>query len=354
MTARDVDLLAISPSDDLRYLVGFSPTADERPCMLLLGQDDLVFLVPSLNAEQARAALPAVRFATWEDADGAGNALRQAIGSFKLPSSASASVGVDVTMRADFLLLLQEIVLSAQWVSASLVLTELRLQKDADELEALLASARTADAAMAAALDACVEGVRELDVAEAAAAAFRRAGCEEVAFTSVASGPNGAYPHHHSGSRRLLRDDAVTIDLGGRLHGYASDITRTAHIGSPGKRYTLVHSVVEEAVQAGIDAVRPGATCASVDRSTRAVIEAAGFGDYFVHRTGHGLGLSGHEPPWIMGGEERALEAGMVFSIEPGIYLPGELGVRLEEIVHLTELGCRVLSDLPRDLSIVP
>ncbi len=352
MTVRDIDLLAVSPSDDLRYLVGFSPTADERPCMLLLGQDDIVLLVPSLNAEQARAALPTVRFVTWEDADGAGGALREAIGPFKLPPG--VRVGVDATMRADFLLLLQQIVPSARWVSASLVLTELRLRKDADELEALLASARTADAAMAAALDACAEGVRELDVAEAAAAAFHRAGCEEVAFTSVASGPNGAYPHHHSGSRRLLRGDAVTIDIGGRLHGYASDITRTAHIGPPSKRYALVHSVVEEAVQAGIDAARPDATCASVDRSTREVIEAAGFGDYFVHRTGHGLGLSGHEPPWIMDGEERALEPGMVFSIEPGIYLPGELGLRLEEIVYLTELGCRVLSDLPRDLRIVP
>lgn len=207
---------------------------------------------------------------------------------------------------------------------------------------------------MSAALASCVEGVQELGVAEAAAAAFRRAGCQEVAFTSVASGPNGAYPHHHSGSRRLLRGEAVTIDLGGRLDGYASDITRTVHIGSPGERYALVHSVVEEAVRAGLDAARPGVTCASVDRATREVIEAAGFGDYFVHRTGHGLGLSGHEPPWIMDGEELVLEPGMVFSIEPGIYLPGELGVRLEEIVYLTERGCGVLSGLPRDLSIVP
>lgn len=352
MAARDIDLLAVSPSDDLRYLAGFSPTADERPCMLLLGRDDMVLLVPSLNAEQARAALPALPFVTWEDADGAGGALREAIGSFELRSE--ASVGVDATMRADVLLLLQQIAPATRWVSAALVLSELRLRKDAEELEALLASAHTADTAMTAALDACVEGVRELDVAEAAAAAFRQAGCEEVSFTSVASGPNGAYPHHHSGSRRLARGDGVTIDLGGRLHGYASDITRTAHIGPPGKRYALVHAVVENAVQAGIDAVRPGATCASIDRAARKVIDAAGFGDYFVHRTGHGLGLSGHEPPWIMDGEERALEPGMVFSIEPGIYVPGELGVRLEEIVQLTELGCRVLSDLPRDLRIVP
>jgi Xaa-Pro aminopeptidase len=206
---------------------------------------------------------------------------------------------------------------------------------------------------MEAALAACTPGASELHVADAAAAAFRQAGAEEVSFTSVASGPNGAFPHHHSGARALQVGDAITIDLGGRRRGYASDLTRVAYIGTPTERHAAVYAAVEQGVQAALAAVRPGASCADVDRAARDVIEAAGFGEYFIHRTGHGLGLSGHEPPSIMAGEERELVPGMVFSIEPGIYLPGEFGIRLEEIVAVTESGCRILSALPRDVHLV-
>jgi Xaa-Pro aminopeptidase len=349
MRSQGVDLLAVAPSDDLRYLLGFSPTADERPCMLFVGADRELFVVPSLNAEQARAAVPDVELSTWADEEGADSALGAAVAALGRPRR----VAVDATMRADFLLLLRRFVTDAELTTATAVVGELRLRKDAAELEALEASARTADTAIEASLAACAAGARELEIAEAAASGFRRAGCEEVLFTSVASGPNGAFPHHHSSSRALQPGDGVTIDIGGRLAGYPSDLTRTAHVGEPSERYARVHAVVEEAVQAGIAAARPGATCGSVDLAAREVIAAAGFGEYFVHRTGHGLGVSGHEPPWIMAGDERRLEPGMVFSIEPGIYVPNELGVRLEEIVVLEEDRARILSALPRDLKIV-
>jgi Xaa-Pro aminopeptidase len=339
-----VDLLAVPPSDDLRYLVGFSPTPDERACMLLLGRDDAVFLVPSLNAAQSREALPTLRFVEWADEAGPETALREAIG----PFAAARRTAVSATMRADFLLLLQSALSGSDFASADPVVGELRMRKDEGELATLQASAATADAAMTAALGACAAGVRERDVAEAAAAAFRTAGADEVSFTSVASGPNAAFPHHHSGERELRPGDAVTIDLGGLLGGYASDLTRVAHVGQLSERYRLVHETVEQAVQAALAAARPGATCADVDRAAREVIDRAGFGPYFVHRTGHGLGLTGHEPPSIMAGEQRELEPRMVFSIEPGIYLPGEFGVRLEEIVVTTESGCRILSTLER------
>ena len=196
-------------------------------------------------------------------------------------------------------------------------------------------------------------GATELDVAEAAAAAFRAKGCEEVLFTIVAGGPNGAFPHHHSGRRALDAGDAVVIDIGARLNGYASDITRMAFVGAPNERYLEVHRVVEAAVQAGLGATRAGATCHDVDAAARGAIEEAGFGEYFVHRTGHGLGLSVHEPPWIMRGEDVELRVGMVHSIEPGIYLPGEFGVRLEEIVHVTADGCERFSRLSREPHVV-
>ncbi|HEY1479291.1 MAG TPA: M24 family metallopeptidase, partial [Gaiellales bacterium] len=192
--------------------------------------------------------------------------------------------------------------------------------------------------------------VTELVVAERTAAAFRDAGCEETLFTLVASGPNGAFPHHHTGSRVLQEGDAVVLDLGGRLDGYPSDITRMAFVGEPSERYLEVHGVVDRAVRAGLAAARPGARCEEVDAAARGVIEQAGFGEYFVHRTGHGLGLSVHEAPWIMRGATEELRPGMVHSIEPGIYLPGEFGIRLEEIVQITETGCEVFSGLPRDV----
>jgi Xaa-Pro aminopeptidase len=309
----------------------------------------VVFVVPSLNAEQARAAVPALELRPWADEDGADAALRDAVADLGRPGR----VAVDATMRADFLLLLRRFVGDAELTTAEGVVGELRLRKDADELEALQASARAADAAMRSALAACAAGARELEVAEAVAAAFRGAGCEEVLHTSIASGLHGAFPHHHFGPRELQRGEGVTIDIGGRLEGYPSDITRTAHVGGPSERYAQVHAVVERAVQAGLDAARPGATCGSVDKAARDVIETAGFGEFFVHRTGHGLGVSVHEPPWLMAGDERRLEPGMVFSIEPGIYVPGELGVRLEDIVVLEADGPRILSALPRDLTIV-
>ena len=229
----------------------------------------------------------------------------------------------------------------------------MRVVKSADELRLLQVASDAGDAAMRAALAACRPGVTELEVAEAASAAFRAAGAEEVDFTVVGSGPNGAYPHHHTATRALADGDAIVIDIGARTGGYMSDLTRMAFVGEPTERYLEVHRTVEAAVQAGLAAARPGATCHEVDAAARTAIEDAGFGEYFVHRTGHGLGISIHEPPWIMRGEDVRLEAGMVHSIEPGIYLPGEFGIRLEEIVHITDDGCERFSALPREVHVV-
>jgi Xaa-Pro aminopeptidase len=205
---------------------------------------------------------------------------------------------------------------------------------------------------MQAAFAALAPGATELAVGDAVARAFA-AGGSTLEFAIVGGGPNGAYPHHHTGPRPLQTGDAVVVDIGGRLDGYVSDITRMAFIGEPTERYREIHAVVEAAVVAGMAAAKPGATCAEVDAAARGVITDAGYGDHFVHRTGHGLGLSVHEPPWIMRGYDVELRPGVVHSVEPGIYLPGELGVRLEEIVHVTESGCERFSALPRDVHVV-
>ena len=345
-----IDLVALAPSDNLRYVMGFSPVADERACMLLVTSRSALVLMPSLNAEQAVSEAPEVELVTWDDDAGPVAALQ---GALKRVGGDSARRGAaDPEMRADHLLLLQETTPDTSFVAASVAVAPLREVKSADELRELQAAALAADEAVRAAFAACRPGATELEVAESAAAAFRGAG-SEVLFTMVGGGPNGAYPHHHTGGRRLEAGDPIVIDLVGRLGGYASDITRMAFVGPPSERYLEVHGVVEAAVQAGLAAARPGATCHEVDAAARGVIADAGFGKRFVHRTGHGLGLSVHEPPWIMRGEDVELRQGMVHSIEPGIYLPGEFGVRLEEIVHVTADGCERFSGLSRDLHVV-
>ncbi|MBI4278077.1 MAG: aminopeptidase P family protein [Armatimonadetes bacterium] len=344
------DLMAIPPGDNLIYLLGFTPIPDERPCYLLVTPAAAAFLVPSLNAEQAKVHTTLPLFA-YADADGPQAALAQAAAHLKLRSPRRLAAGE--TMRADHLLLLMETWGVARPALASDLIAPMRARKDPAEIEILHRSAATADAATEAAFRACRPGATELDVADAAASAFREAGAEEVCFTLIASGPNGAFPHHHTGARRLQAGDAVGIDLGGRLGHYSSDITRMAVLDDPSPRYQKVHATVEAAVQAAMAAAKPGVPARQVDRAARKVIEEAGFGEFFVHRTGHGLGLADHEPPYITGTNPEPLEVGVVFSIEPGIYLPGEFGVRLEEIVVMTERGAERFSALPREVRVI-
>ena len=350
MFSRGFDVSAIAPSDNLRYLLGFCPKGDERACMLLVTATGAAMLMPSLNAEQTAAEAPELELIRWSDDAGPVDALRTALE--RVEGRSAQRVAADPEMRADHLMLLQKTLPAARTETATLVLGPLREAKEPDELDVLQRSADVADQAVQAAFAACAPGVTELAVAEAAAQAFL-AGGSTPEFTIVGGGPNGAFPHHHTGSRALQHGDAVVIDIGGRLGGYVSDITRMAFIGEPTERYREVHGIVEAAVVAGMAAAKPGATCAEVDAAARGVIADAGYGDYFVHRTGHGLGLSVHEPPWIMRGYDVELRPGVVHSVEPGIYLPGEFGVRLEEIVHVTQTGCERFSSLPRDVHVV-
>ncbi len=351
MAEQRIDLLAVSPGDDMRYLLGHSPLADERPCYLLVGVDRAVFVVPSLNAAQAAAHVTAPTF-TYTDADGpaaAMDAARRALG-----GGSPSALAVDDAMRADFVLALTASYPDARVSLASQVLAPLRMRKSPEEIAVLVRSGRHADQAVRDAWAACRPGVAELEVADAAAASFRKSGSQEVLVTLVASGPNGAFPHHHAGTRALRPDEPVIIDFAGRLDGYASDITRMAYLGRPSSRYQEVHRTVEAAVAAALAVIRPGVPLGDVDRAARGVIERAGFGEYFTHRTGHGLGLSIHEPPSVTHLNTTPIEEGFVFSVEPGIYLPEEYGVRLEEIVYVTRDGAHVLSELPRDAHRVP
>jgi Xaa-Pro aminopeptidase len=348
MKTAGVDLLGLPPSDDLFYLVNYSPHADERPCYLLLTSGDAVFVVPELNAGQARAHITAP-FLTYTDAEGPADALRQAHDRI----GAAKRVCVGDTMRADFVLLLQERWPKSAFVPGAAVMAPVRMIKTAEEVAAMRRSAATADVAVDAAFAASKPGATEVAVARAVADAFAAQGAGHGGPAIVGGGPNAAFPHHASSSRPLRAGEAVLVDLGGKLEGYASDITRMAHLGPPPAKYREVHEAVERAVRAGIDAVKPGAPLSGVDKAARKVIDDAGYGKFFTHRVGHGIGITGHEPPSVTNMNDMPMQEGMTFSVEPGIYLEGEFGVRLEEIVVVTAGGGERLSGLPRELRIL-
>jgi Xaa-Pro aminopeptidase len=229
----------------------------------------------------------------------------------------------------------------------------LRAVKDAHELDRLAAAGAAADSTFEAILAVPFAGRRETDVAADLAGLLREYGHEQVDFTVVGSGPNGANPHHEAGPRTIEPGDTVVLDFGGLMHGYGSDTTRTVTVGEPGDEVRAVHAVVRRAQQAAFEAVRPGVTCEEIDRVARQAITEAGYGEQFIHRTGHGIGVTTHEPPYIVAGERQPLVPGMCFSIEPGIYLPGRFGVRIEDIVTVTRNGGRRLNNTSRDLHVV-
>ena len=305
--------------------------------------------MPELEAESARQYTD-IEFYNWSDATGPLKAVDEIL--TDLRGFSYRTMVIDDTMRADHAALIQDKLLNSNRLFTASTIGTLRMQKDATEQDILRINAHQADIAMRKAWDIIKPGLTEENIALAIQKSFSDQGALPQ-FSIVASGSNSAFPHHQTGSRKLKEGDAIVIDLGGKFEGYASDITRMSSIGAPPKDYALIHQIVEDAVCAAMAAARPGQIAKNVDRAAREVIEKAGFGKYFVHRTGHGLGSEIHEPPFITSTSETILEPGMVFSIEPGIYMPDNFGVRLEEIIILTDSGPEILSQISRELKVI-
>ncbi len=346
MRATGADLVALGPGPHMQWLVGFVPHADERPCLLLVGPEREAFLMPALNAVGSRQHTD-IRFFEWSDEAGPAAALSAALE--HLGTTDATRVVVDESMRASFALLVLDTLRGAAHAFTEETSGALRQLKDADEQAEIRRNAGIGDRAMQALQAAARPGMTERALAAIARSVFEAGGAAPL-FTIVGSGPNGAAPHHQTGARPLAVGDAVVVDIGARQGSYSSDITRMLAVERPPEGYPEVHGIVDTAVKAALAATRPGVPAKSVDAAARNRIAEAGYGDYFVHRTGHGLGLEGHEPPYLTATSETVLEAGMVFSIEPGIYLPGRFGIRLEEIVILHDHGPEILSGLSRDL----
>lgn len=342
--------LVITPGYDLRYLVGSRAQTFERLTALVLpANGDPAMVVPRLELaalKESAVTELGVAVADWVDGENPYRLVADMVG--------GGPVAVTDSMPALHLLPLAEL-LGVVPVLATDVLRRLRMIKDAAEIDALRKAGAAIDRVHARVPEFLVPGRTEADVATDIAEAIVAEGHSEVAFIIVGSGPHGADPHHECSDRVLKAGDIVVVDIGGPYDpGYNSDCTRTYSIGEPEPEVARRYAVLQRAQQAAVAAVRPGVTAEQVDAAARDVLAAEGMGEAFVHRTGHGIGLSVHEEPYIVAGNNLPLEAGMAFSVEPGVYFPGQWGARIEDIVIVTEDGALSVNNQPHDLVVVP
>ncbi|MBQ0897573.1 aminopeptidase P family protein [Micromonospora sp. U56] len=348
--AAGLDALLLTPGSDLRYLTGYDAHAGERlTCLLLPAEGEPTLIVPALERPAAEASpAPATGVRIVDHADGTDP--------YPLVTAALggpvAAVGLADRMWAEQVLALRAALPGATQRLAGEVLRELRVRKSPAEVAALAEAGAAIDAVHARMGEWLRPGRTEAEVASDIDAAIRAAGHATVDFVIVAAGPNGASPHHGTSDRPIQAGEPVVVDIGGTMpSGYCSDSTRTYLAGGRAPaEFTDYYQVLHAAQRAAVAAVRPGVTAEAVDAAAREPITAAGYGDAFLHRTGHGIGLDGHEEPYVVAGNSRPLEPGMAFSIEPGIYLAGRHGARIEDIVVCTTDGVHRLNTTPTEL----
>jgi Xaa-Pro aminopeptidase len=347
--ACSLDAIVVAPSADLSYLLGYDPIPLPRPTLLVVRPDrDPALLVPELERALAvdAGSVGIVELVPWSD-----GADPYTAATALLPPA--GRIGLSDRIWGKHVLGLQAAAPSLTWASASGVLAPLRARKDPDELDALRRAGAAADATADEIRTLPFAGRTERQVAVDLRRLLLEHGHDTAEFTIVGSGPNGASPHHEAGDRMITAGDPVVLDFGGSVDGYFSDTTRTVVVGEPPDGFEDVFALVHEAQDAAAGAARPGIAIQEIDRAARAVIKAGGFGERFIHRTGHGIGLEVHEPPYAVEGDETILEPGMTFSVEPGIYLEGRFGVRIEDIVAVTDDGVERLNRSTRDLAVV-
>jgi Xaa-Pro aminopeptidase len=350
-----VDALLVSLGADLPWLSGYEAMPLERLTMLVVPADSAATLVvPALEAPRVVADEVLFQMRVWAEAEDPVSIVAGLVG-------ARGYLAVSDRTWATFVLSLQASLPTARWCPASRVTAALRAVKDPFEVAALLAAGEAADR-VAVALQAGEVGLigrTEAEVSAELGSRLLAEGHQSVNFAIVGSGPNSASPHHDAGSRRIAAEELVVCDFGGKLAagegepGYCSDITRTVVTGEPAIEVAEAYSVLRQAQSTGVSAAIVGRPAAAVDAAAREVIAGAGHGEHFIHRTGHGIGLEEHEHPYLVVGNDAPLVAGNAFSVEPGIYLPGRWGMRLEDIVVATDTGPKPLNRADHDLAVV-
>jgi Xaa-Pro aminopeptidase len=348
--AAGLSALLLTPGPDLRYVTGYDAKQLERlTCLAVPANGDPFLLVPRLELAAAQAS-PAsglgIETATWGETDDPFGIVKDRLGTLE-------SVWLSDRMWALHVLKFRDAFPAARQELASTVLSPLRIRKTAAEVSALREAGQAIDRVHARVPEWLIPGRTERQVGATIAEAILAEGHANVDFVIVGSGPNAASPHHELSDRVLRDGDVVVVDIGGTMpSGYCSDCTRTYAIGRPPAGFTAYYDVLKDAQDSACEAVRPGIAAQDIDRAARDIIAKAGYGEWFIHRTGHGIGLEAHEDPYIVEGNTTALAPGMAFSVEPGIY-PGPHGARIEDIVVCTGDGHERLNNAPRDLVIV-
>lgn len=354
--AAGLDALLLTPGADLLYLTGYAARAGERlTCLVLPSAGPATLVVPQLERPAAEAS-PArgTGVSIVDVADGGdpypvvARALSDALG------RAPRHVGLGNRMWAEQVIALRDALPAAELALAGNVLRALRMRKSPAEIVALRRAAGAIDRVHARMSEWLRPGRTEAAVGRDIADGILAEGHAEVAFVIVAAGANGASPHHDTSQRVIARGDPVVVDIGGVMpDGYYSDCTRTYVLGEPPADFHAYYKSLQAAQLAGVEAVAPGVLAQDVDAACRELLTAAGYGEQFIHRTGHGIGLDGHEDPYLVGGNTERLQPGMAFSIEPGVYLPGRHGARIEDIVVCTDDGVERLNTLPTDVVVL-
>lgn len=359
LRANGAGALVLGVGADLRYLTGYAAHALERPTILILPTSGPPTLVaPRLEAMEAGAS-PAARarlieVAPWDETDDPYRLVASRTG-----VAASGRLLVDPGLPALHLLALQRTLPGCAFGLATEVTRPMRAIKSAGEIDRLRAAAHAADRVIGEIAAGRLIGRTEADVSREVRERLVAAGHEAASFAIVAAGPNGASPHHEAGERVIAAGDPIVLDIGGTVDGYGSDITRMVWVtggegaSGPTAEFLAAFDLVRRAHADATAAIRPGARCGDLDAVARGVIRASGHGDAFIHRLGHGIGLDGHEEPYLVAGNQERLESGNAFSIEPGVYFEGRFGIRIEDIAVCTDTGSDVLNEAPRDLLVV-
>ncbi|MBM3153592.1 MAG: aminopeptidase P family protein [Chloroflexi bacterium] len=348
-----LDAIVLNAGPSLVYLTGLHFHLSERPVAVIFtaGQDPVVIL-PELEMRKL-SGLPVKAFPYPENPAAWDGTFRAAVTSLGLDGK---RIGVEPRqMRLLEFRYVKSGASEADFPDASDVVSRLRVRKDADEVAAIRKAVRVAQSALEATLPLIKTGMTEKEISGELVVQLLRHGSQSaMPFAPIVSGgPNAANPHATPSDRKIHPGDLLVVDWGAAVDGYVSDLTRTFAVGEVDEEYRRIHQIALEANAAGRAACKPGAPCLAVDKAARAVIEKAGYGQYFTHRTGHGIGMEGHEEPYIRGDNAQPLEPGMAFTVEPGIYLPERNGVRIEDNVVITEEGPECLSDMAREIQVV-
>ena len=337
--------LVTAPSS-IAYLIGYETQPGERLLLLKVAADGRHQLYLNQLFPQASGLADDIEIVTYRDGEPVISWLAQSL--------APGKTGIDKVWPSHFLLDLMVARQDLQPVNAAYLVDDLRAIKSPEEQELMREASALNDQATLALINLVADGLPESEMVSELAGIYQRLGCQGFSFEPIiAYGANGADPHHETNDDRPQSGDSVVIDIGSSYKGYCSDMTRTVFYGEPDEESRRVYETVRQAQEAAIKAVRPGVTFASIDRAARQVIEQAGYGEYFTHRTGHFIGREVHEAGDVSEFNQAHAQVGQIFSIEPGIYLPGKVGVRIEDLVLVTETGCQVLNQVSKDLIVV-